>query len=121
MTSASAPTRSRRRRRAQLDETPIGLLVGGSVGLGSSTGRLTVGDDARLLIGKVGAVQTAAVDGGVAVLPAGADVAADPQLRADGPQEPQTVSSPGTFERAFGGVFADLAARARTLAKLQPT
>ena len=106
---------------AQLDETPIGLLVGGSVGLGSSAGRLTVGDDARLLIGKVGAAQTAAVDGGVAVLPAGADVAADPQLRANGPQEPQTVSSPGTFERAFGGVFADLAARGRTLAKLKPT
>ena len=106
---------------ARLDETPIGLLVGGSVGLGSSAGRLTVGGDAHLLIGKIGAVQTAAVDGGVAVLPAGADVAADPQLRVDGPQEPQTVSSPGTFERAFGGVFADLAARARTLAKLKPT
>ena len=55
------------------------------------------------------------------MLPAGADVAADPQLRANGPQEPQTVSSPGTFERAFGGVFADLAARGRTLAKLKPT
>ena len=106
---------------AQLDETPIGLLVGGAVGLGSSTGRLTVGDSARLLVGNLGTLQTAAVDGGVAVLPAGADVTADPQVRVDGLQDPQTVSSPGTFDRAFGGVFADLAARARTLAKLEPT
>ena len=44
-----------------------------------------------------------------------------PRSGVSGPQAASTVASPGTFQRAFGGVFDDLAARSHVLAALAPT
>ena len=106
----SAPTPSRRRR-PPLDETAIGLLVGAR-SAGRPRRRLTVGDPTCSW--QVGAVQTRSM---VAWPCPGADVAADPQLRANGPQAADRVLA-RRVRAPFGGVRRS-AARV-TLAKLKP-
>ena len=96
---------------AVLDEIPVGLLVGGGVVTKESSQRLTVGANGRVLVGDLDAPTTVPVGRGVAVVPAGGTVNVTPRSGA-GPQDVDAVASPGTFEAAFHGVFADLAQRA---------
>ncbi len=105
---------------ATLDDRPIGLLVGGTLAMGSSTGRLEVAANGQLLLGNVDQLSAQPADGGLAVVPGGASELSDPQVRVAGPQDVASVASPGTFERAFSSVFADLASRSQTFAQLSP-
>ena len=82
---------------ALLDGTPVAVLVGGGISVNGPNDRLTVGAAAGVLAGRVDALDPASVEGTVA------------------------VASPGTFDRAFQGVFADLEARSRLLASLPVT
>ena len=81
---------------ALLDGTPVAVLVGGGISAdGPTIGSPSVPPlEAR---GRVDALDPAPVEGTVA------------------------VASPGTFDRAFEGVFADLEARSRLLASLPVT
>ena len=93
------------------------------VGLGGSTGRLTVGADADLLVGKLGAAQHGPVDAwrGRACPPAPTSTPI-PRSAPPGRRTRRRRRLAGHVRRgAFHGVFADLAARGRTLAKLSPT
>ena len=101
---------------AVLDQIPVGLLIGGGVTTKDSSERLTVGANGRVLVGDLAALTTVPVGRGVAVVPAGGTVDVNPQIRTSGPQAVDAVASPGTFDAAFHGVFADLAQRSRSLA-----
>ena len=80
---------------AMLDDRPIGLLAGGTLAMGSSTGRLEVGANGQLLLGSIDQLSAEPADGGLAVVPGGASPLSDPQVRVTGPQDAASVASPG--------------------------